>query len=363
MWDYKTADYSSPSSVPSTIESAAIPSFVGKGAYTGAVLELGKILDSIYNDPSLLNLVNGLNPRDRKKLKDLKDFIEGSGNAFRWASKISEYKKEALFGLGNDKNPIKHLNSVLQKYFETANNIENLPRDVTDKLKSLADTVDREKNKIVPEPTLFDKGKDLAKGVAEKGKEIGQGVLDKGKDIADKGKDFAQGVADKYKNYQEQKAEEKRQQAIAEQEEIQKQDSTKNEIRSYLSTKTPFLEIYNSLPAEIIKRLEDIGLTDESVKGLASQQTKEEPVQDTKVTKAPVVPKTPKTPRITKKPALKSKLVSDRPSPAVAPKLQQAQPVVKTASDKLISDESENKVSTDGIEFDIGNELDITDFV
>jgi len=349
MWDYKSAEYqsSAPSSVSSVVESASIPSFIGKGMHSGAVLELGKILDAIYNDPSLLNLVNGLSPRDRKKLKDLKDFVEGSGNAFKWASKISDYKKEALFGLGNDKNPIKHLNSVLKKYFETANDIENLPKDVTDKLKSLKDTVEQEETKIIPEPTMFDKSKDLAQSAINKGKEFGQNVIDKGKGIADRGKGFAQGVADKYKSYQEQQAEAKRQQAIAEQEETSKQDQTKDSIRSYLSTKTPFVKIYNSLPAEIIRKLEDIGLTDESVK--------DKQVQEPKV-------QAPKAPR---KPALKSKLVSDRLNPKVAPKLQKAQPVIKTALDitDTVDSSSDNKVMTDGIEFEIDNNLDISEFV
>lgn len=253
--------------------------YAGKGAYTGAVLELEKILDKLFEAPTpkLKSALENL-PSDKfKRLKRLhKSLQSAKGGAFKWAS-MEEIEKEAILGFGQ-RDPLTSLDRVLKKYQQqTGERILDLPPGVARKYQSLENEIDKqqarrpaEPDKTPKEPGLVERGQDVGRALGEKGREIGEQTVDKAKEIGravgEKAKDvweapgkFKEDVGRRYEQFQQERAQ-KRQQAEKAQEEAHKN------IGSYLVQKTPFTDIFYSLPPQIIRELENIGLTPETIK-------------------------------------------------------------------------------------------------
>jgi hypothetical protein len=254
-------------------------SFAGKGAYTGAVLELEKILDKIFEAPSpaLKRSLENLSPDKFKRLKRLhKSLQSAKGGAFRWAS-MEEIEKEAILGFGQ-KDPLTSLDRVLKKYEQqTGERILDLPPGVARKYQSLENEIEKQQARRPGEPTetpkepgLVEKGRDVGRALGEKGLEVGEKaygkVKDVGRAVGEKAKGiweapgkFKEDIAKRYEQFQQERAQKKEQAEQAQAEAL-------GGLGNYLARRTPFNDIFYSLPPQIIRELEAIGLTPETVK-------------------------------------------------------------------------------------------------
>lgn len=272
------------SSNPESYEAA---DFAGKGAYTGAVLELEKILDKFFQSPSpaLKRSLENLSPEKFKRLKRLhKSLQSAKGGAFRWAS-MEEIEKEAILGFGQ-KDPLTSLDRVLKKYEQqTGERILDLPPGVSRKYQSLENEIEKQKargpaepKEAPKEPGLLEKGRDVGRAVGEKGREVGEKAYEKAKEVGravgEKAKGvweapgkFKEDIKSRYEQYQQERAQRRK-------ELEQSQEEAQRDLGDYLARRTPFNKIFYSLPPQIIQELEDIGLTPETVKAVARKVKK-----------------------------------------------------------------------------------------
>jgi hypothetical protein len=236
------------------------PVYRGQPGSAAPVLELSRIIDHVEQSPSFKKLPPDVT-RGLLKIKKM------TGNAFKYAS-----EKEALFGMKEE--PAKELQKALLK-FDKANPLpRKLPDDVKRALNNLNTLVTQYVDSLPQEKSILEKGKDVARGVAEKGQgvlekgkdvargiaEKGQGVLERGKDVArgvaekgqgiiEKGKDVARGVAERgvQKNVEQFNTDERQQSAFG---------ALKKSLFNYKT----YRDIFYRLPPQIIKALEGIGL-------------------------------------------------------------------------------------------------------
>lgn len=259
--------------------------FTGKGAYTGAVLELEKILDKLFEAPSpaLRKALENLSPDKFKRLKRLHSSLQSAkGGAFRWAS-MEEVEKEALFGFGQ-KDPLTSLDRVLKKYEQqTGEKILDLPPGVARKYQSLENEIEKQQarrpvdpKETPKEPGLVEKGRDVGRALGEKGQEVGEQAVGKLKDVGRAVGEKAKGmweapgklkedISKRYEQFQQERTQ-KRQQLEESQTEAQR------DLGNYLARRTPFNKIFYSLPPEIIRELESIGLTPDTVKAVGQSK-------------------------------------------------------------------------------------------
>jgi len=194
------------------------------------VLELSRIIDRIEQNPSFKklppNVIQGI-----LKIKKM------TSNAFKYAS-----EKEAFFGMKEE--PAKELQKALLK-FDKANPVpRKMPDDVKRALNNLNTLVTQYVDSIPEEKSVIEKGKDVARGVAEKG----QGILEKGKDVARNISDKGQQIKQNFQQDKKEPATDERQQSAL--------GALKKSLFNYKAYKN----IFYRLPPQIIKALEEIGL-------------------------------------------------------------------------------------------------------
>lgn len=296
-------DYDGTCTETDKVSVQAAPSFVGKGVYTGAVLELEKILDTLFTNPTpgLKAVLENLSPDKFKRLARLhKSLQSAKGGAFKWAS-TEEIEKEALFGLGAKKDSLTLLDKVLKKYLEQSGEssldilTSTLPGMVRKKLDSLNAEIEKniakrpiEPSKSPKEPGLLEKGQDVGRVLKEKGQEVGKAIGEKakevGKAVGEKAKNVAEApgkfmgdVKKRYQQYQEERIEKQRQLQ-------ESQAKADKDLKIFLAKRTPYDKIFYSLPPEIIKELNTIGLDPESVSSLGISSKK--PVSKPKISPA-----------------------------------------------------------------------------
>lgn len=257
---------------------ADVPSFVGKGT-SGAVIELERILDSLFKTPTpaMRQTLESLDPKKYKRLYRLYKYLQNApGGAFKWAS-MDEIEKEALFGFGEKQDALTMLDRVIEKYKKQSGpGIVDLPPTVEKRLQGLSNEVDKQiarrpeqPSKGLKMPGVVEKGLDVGKAVGQKGLEVGKAVSDKAKEvgqaIGEKAKAVAEApgklvgdVKQKYDQFQQER-EDRRSQIE------QGQQEASNKLNNYLLKKTPFAKIYKNLPGEISRELDSIGLTPDSM--------------------------------------------------------------------------------------------------
>lgn len=268
---------------------AAVPSFVGKGAYTGAVLELEKILDKLFQNPSptMKGVLENLPPDKFKRLMRLhKSLQNAQGGAFKWAS-LDEVEKEAFLGFGKKPDSLTQLDRVLKKYEQqTGEKILDLPPVIQKRLTGLGNEVERQLAKRPEEPKgLFEKGlergQDLGKAVGEKARGVGEKVQEMGRAVGEKARGVAKipgkltgDIQRRYQQFQQERAEKRTQMQQA-------QEEAESTLNKYLGQKTPFVDIFYSLPPEISRELQDIGLTPDNIKASVARKPsgKKEPTE------------------------------------------------------------------------------------
>jgi len=241
--------------------------FHGQSGGVAPLLQLGKIIDRIEQNPSFNNLPKNV-------ITGLLKIKKMTGNAFRYAS-----EKEALFGM--QRNPLKDLKSALQNFDKKHPDYHKLPDDVLQAIYKLDTTVDKAIEALPREKGILEKGMDVAHGFADKGRDIAKGVMDKGKGVIEKGKDIAYGLAEKgqeikqdIKSKIDQAGVNRATRDKQREEETNtfraKQEGAIKALKSGLSQYKMYKDIFYRLPQQIIKELENIGLGVDDLNNVAT---------------------------------------------------------------------------------------------
>lgn len=175
-----------------------------------------------------------------KGLLKIKKMTQGS---IRSAS-----EKEALFS----GDPLKDLKNLLSKY-KSPEIAQKLPTNILDEVGALTGLVDEAISSRPKEKSILEKGRDVARGFAEKGKEVAHGIAEKGQQIK---KDFQdkREIADDAKTYKMMQKFEKNLYVT------DRQKSALKSLKDNLSGYKVYRDIFQKLPAQITKILDDIGL-------------------------------------------------------------------------------------------------------
>lgn len=225
---------------PPQQDKSRAPIYKGQPGSVAPVLELSKIIDHIEQNPSFKNL-------PQKVQQGILKVKKMTSDAFRYASTESE---ASLFG--GEKNPVRELQNFLLK-FDKANPNRKMPEEITRALNQLNFLVSNHVSNLPKEKTLFEKGKDVAKGMYEKGKGVVQ-------DIAEKGKQFKEDLDQKSQARQDAKIEQKMKRFEDSQENKERENSALTALKESLSKYKMYKDIFYRLPGSIIKALQNIGL-------------------------------------------------------------------------------------------------------
>lgn len=248
--------------IDSSIPSAEAQSFAGKGGYSGSVIELNRIIEHLGKNQQIRGIIENLPSKVFNELKSIRKLLESSqGNAFKWAS--DDVYKEAIFGMG-EKNQWQVMRTLLKFLEKYKDERSGLMPDVVKHFDGLRNALQEELKKAPPTMAEKLKGKtqEMGKAVGDKAKEVG----DRAKGLAEKGmqkvQDFGKSISEKYEKAKQQK--------------IDKQN-LKNEafidLKKYLASQTPYLEIFYRLPPELIKRLDSVGLGADDIKSVENIET------------------------------------------------------------------------------------------
>lgn len=227
--------------------------YKGQPGSAAPVIELSRIIDRVEKSPSFKKLPSNV-MRGILKIKKM------TSDAFKYAS-----EKEALFGRGKD--PVKNLHNLLIN-FEKSN---PTPREMPDEVKRALNNLNALVTQALPqEKSILEKGKDVARGVAEKGK----GLLNKGQDIArgvaEKGQQIKQDFQQKREDTQDEKREKSINKFEEEQVTDERQQSALNALKKSLFNFKVYKDIFYRLPPKITKELKGIGLGLDDLGGMAT---------------------------------------------------------------------------------------------
>jgi hypothetical protein len=216
---------------------------------TYPLIALHKIFSYIENNPSFKSLpkkiVNGI-----LKIKKM------SGGFSRYA-----FDREAFFD--NEKDPVTDLKKFLQKFYQTSH--KDMSPAVADAVNTLDTIVDQELSKRPKKKNIFEKGMDVARGVAEKGKDLAKGV-------SEKAQQFQKGFEDHQKMKDEQKTYDMMRNFEEKQVITDREQSALLNLKNNLLNSNTYHTIFYKLPKDIIQELENIGLGLEDLKNMATSK-------------------------------------------------------------------------------------------